>query len=551
MPSVAAKDSIKMRENGANQLQQQQQQAGPAAAVTSDANAQTIGEAGNNSTPLRQGITVIEHKIRNLEKRKAKLESYRDLQKSGKDLNADQKTAVAKYDEVVQTLEFARDLAKQFMSIALVTEKEEKKRARKEALLRSQAELTKIREVLLVQDALTCLGQEVIREDFLHGRNGATQLTTTDIKLLDDLYTVVTPKHEAGDPTSFMPQVQAAAEHLLAVVDGKPKEVFGSTYAQVKEVIGKIHESGYLDQATESFEEVEAEEVAATNIEEVAPICEGSESIKSMQQVQNRPPLVGEPTPVMAAIPPMALQQQITAVPGAPVPPEHLYYNTNAGPPQNAQVIPPPQARPITDVLGKSSFLFLQESEIDTPAEQIPTQTYTNQAFVATAPPPMPMPHTHFQQFPNGPVPPPQTMQQHQTMQQTVPTQNIQPSGGPTVTTSVAQISQPPPPSQPQLLHANNGIGDHQHDDSSRQNQTHQPSRGGNSNGRHQPPQRSNNTTHHHHHHQQQQQQQQQHHSHNQQQHQQQPFYSNNNRNNNNNGNNRHRMNGPRPRNNN
>jgi len=88
---------------------------------------QTIGEAGNNSTPLRQGITVIEHKIRNLEKRKAKLESYRDLQKSGKDLNADQKTAVAKYDEVVQTLEFARDLAKQFMSIALVTEKEEKK----------------------------------------------------------------------------------------------------------------------------------------------------------------------------------------------------------------------------------------------------------------------------------------------------------------------------------------------------------------------------------------------------------------------------------------
>lgn len=67
-------------------------------------------------------------------------------------------------------------------------------------------------------------------------------------RLLDDLYPAVTPKHEAGNPTAFTNEVQAAAEHLLAVVDGKPKEVFGGTYSQVKEVLGKIHESGYFDQ---------------------------------------------------------------------------------------------------------------------------------------------------------------------------------------------------------------------------------------------------------------------------------------------------------------
>lgn len=70
--------------------------------------------------------------------------------------------------------------------------------------------------------------------------------------LLDELYPAVTPKHEAGDPTAFTTQVQSAAEHLLAVVDGKPKEAFGGSYSQIKEVIGKIHESGYLDQATVS-----------------------------------------------------------------------------------------------------------------------------------------------------------------------------------------------------------------------------------------------------------------------------------------------------------
>lgn len=75
---------------------------------------------------------------------KAKLESYRELQSSGKDLNQDQKTAVARYDEVVQTLEFARDLCKQFLGIVAVSEKEAKKQARKEAAAKSQAELAKV-----------------------------------------------------------------------------------------------------------------------------------------------------------------------------------------------------------------------------------------------------------------------------------------------------------------------------------------------------------------------------------------------------------------------
>lgn len=68
-------------------------------------------------------------------------------------------------------------------------------------------------------------------------------------RLLDDLYAAVTPKHEPGDSQIFCTQIQAAAEHLLAVVDGKPKDAFGSTYSNIKDIIGKIHESGYFDQS--------------------------------------------------------------------------------------------------------------------------------------------------------------------------------------------------------------------------------------------------------------------------------------------------------------
>lgn len=61
----------------------------------------------------------------------SKLTSYRDLQKAGKELNSDQKVAVAKYDEVAQTLEFARDLSKQVLSIATAAERDAKKQAKK------------------------------------------------------------------------------------------------------------------------------------------------------------------------------------------------------------------------------------------------------------------------------------------------------------------------------------------------------------------------------------------------------------------------------------
>lgn len=89
---------------------------------------------------------------------------------------------MAKFNEVISTLDFARDLCKQFLGIAVSTEKEAKKNAKKEAAAKYQAELARLREILLVQDALNQMGNENVREDFLQGRNGAAQLSETDLK---------------------------------------------------------------------------------------------------------------------------------------------------------------------------------------------------------------------------------------------------------------------------------------------------------------------------------------------------------------------------------
>jgi len=66
-------------------------------------------------------------------------------------LNSDQLAAVAKYEEVQQTLEFARDLCKQFNGIAVDAVKQLKKQARKEALEKNQQDLAKVKEILVVQ----------------------------------------------------------------------------------------------------------------------------------------------------------------------------------------------------------------------------------------------------------------------------------------------------------------------------------------------------------------------------------------------------------------
>ncbi|KAG7198210.1 hypothetical protein KM043_005618 [Ampulex compressa] len=374
--------------------------------------------------PIRQAIIVIEHKIRNLEKRKVKLESYRDLQKNGRELNADQKTAVAKYDEVLQTLDITRELYKQIVGIANDAVKQQKKLARKEAIERMQQDIAKVREVLLIQDTLLNMGTESVREDFLTGSNGAVKLSEEDLKYLDSLYNEVMMKHhhEEGEPT-FLQQVQKVAEHYVAIVDGKQREVVGTTYNKLKEIITTINQCGYFDQVHEveaAVEEV-TEAVAEMQITDTPVQEQVNEEYNSNDRhippesmipipsfpVQVAPlPVVSGAAPVSGPIP--VVPQPIPPHPAAPV--ETSYYTNATGfvpqpQPQQQQQSQtqqqPPQAPRINDVIGTPNFFFLQESELDSPDvtsqtpivshipaavnAPIPSQTFTNQNF-ANAP---------------------------------------------------------------------------------------------------------------------------------------------------------------------
>lgn len=109
------------------------------------------------------------------------------MEKTGKDLSADKKVAILKYDEVAMTLEFAREFAKQIEKIVVTSEKDLKKKQKKDESLKKQNETSKIREVLIIQELLKQLSDDSVRSDFLAGNNGAHKLEQSDLELLDSL----------------------------------------------------------------------------------------------------------------------------------------------------------------------------------------------------------------------------------------------------------------------------------------------------------------------------------------------------------------------------
>lgn len=356
--------------------------------------------------PLRQGIVMVEHKIRNLEKRKAKLDGYRDLQKNGKDLNSDQLEAISKYDAVIQHLDFARELSKHLTSLALEAVKNTKKQARKEAQEKAQQDLARTKEMLMIQEVLSSMGQENVREDFLQGK-AKVILTAEELQHIDDLYIELTLKRE--EHVHFQDMFQGPAEVMSHLLDGKNKEVVGTTFSALKTKLLEIAKSGYFDNPQPEQEQqqpaVVTEEVAAV-AEEIpvattisAPVAPAPAVPVSVHvPVAAPPPTL--PTPQIACNFQPGLVNQIPA--NVQPPQQHVHVAPQPVPVQVPIVNPVtvPEPVPVQQiettyftpshlrVFQSGTIDFMQDNELDTPEHieappSIPTMTYTNQSYTA------------------------------------------------------------------------------------------------------------------------------------------------------------------------
>uniref|UniRef100_UPI003AAFC6D7 caprin-1b isoform X2 n=1 Tax=Centroberyx gerrardi TaxID=166262 RepID=UPI003AAFC6D7 len=236
---------------------------------------------GGQSEVLKQVMGIIEKKARNMEKKKGKLDDYQARKNKGERLNQDQLEALSKYQEVMNNLEFSRELQKSFLALGQDIQKAVKKTARREQLQREEAEQKRLKTVLELQFLLDRLGDDTVRQELRQGVGGSPLLTDADLTALDEFYKLVGPDRDQN--IRLADQYEEASVHLWDLLEGRDKAVVGTTYKALKETLDQVLLSGYFDRVPAHQngvceEEEEEEPAAAVAAAAAAVVVESSEA---------------------------------------------------------------------------------------------------------------------------------------------------------------------------------------------------------------------------------------------------------------------------------
>ncbi|EMP28540.1 Caprin-2 [Chelonia mydas] len=167
-------------------------------------------------TYIDNGLICLKHKIRNIEKKKLKLEDYRDRLKKGEALNQDQ-----------------------------LLLKAQKKAQRRETITKLEAEKKKLRTILQVQYVLQNFTQEHVQKDFKGGLNGAIYLPSKELDYLIRFAKLTCP--ERNESLSVEDQMEQSSLYFWDLLEGSEKAVVGTTYKHMKELLSKLLNSRYFE----------------------------------------------------------------------------------------------------------------------------------------------------------------------------------------------------------------------------------------------------------------------------------------------------------------
>jgi caprin-1 len=266
----AAAKVAEQRKNSINTLQQQH---------TEQQHQQQSSSGGSTGqkTPqdqpefIKQSLTIIEKKVRNLEKRRQKLDEYKASQRKGTQLNEDQLNAVERYDEVTRTLEMARELEKQFITLANDTMRLHKKQLKREQLEREEHLKDRFRDLQRFQWLLQQTNQF---DDFV--TNGL--LNQNELNQLSEFARLVVSNVEQQQQQQF-DSCSEVADHLHSLVEGKNKSIQQTTYAELKRLLERLLQSQFWNKSTQQQQ---------NEVEQVEQQHQQQQVVESEQQQQQQ-----------------------------------------------------------------------------------------------------------------------------------------------------------------------------------------------------------------------------------------------------------------------
>uniref|UniRef100_A0A3Q2QAF1 Caprin family member 2 n=1 Tax=Fundulus heteroclitus TaxID=8078 RepID=A0A3Q2QAF1_FUNHE len=195
-------------------------------------------------TYIEDGLICLKHKVRNLEKKKLKLQDYRRRLGQGQVLNKDQMAAVEKYEEVLHNLEFAREMHKTLDGLTQNLLKAQKKVAKKEQIEKMETEKMRLALVLQFQHLFRGLQQDHIQKDLMSGCNRAPYVPAHQLHSLNQLAALLGVKKDGR--LSLEEQMDQAALVYMDLLDGKDKPVAGSTYKLLKDELMRLLKYRYF-----------------------------------------------------------------------------------------------------------------------------------------------------------------------------------------------------------------------------------------------------------------------------------------------------------------
>lgn len=195
-------------------------------------------------TYIEDGLICLKHKVRNLEKKKLKLEDYKTHLKRGKVLNRDQMAAVEKYDEVLQNLTFVQELHKTLDGLTQNLLRAQRKAVKHEQMLKMEEEKRRLRSVLHVQQVLRSLDQDGVKLDLLSGLNQAPLVPAQMLYSLNQLSGLLGLQRDHS--LRFEEQMEKAAGLYMDLLNGKDKPVAGSTFKLLKQELDVLMNSSYF-----------------------------------------------------------------------------------------------------------------------------------------------------------------------------------------------------------------------------------------------------------------------------------------------------------------
>lgn len=290
---------------------------------------------------------------------------------------------------------------------------------------------------MLIQETIAQLLDCNVRNDFLSGRNGACKVGVTELEFLNKFGKLMNPVRPSySNETTFSNSVKSVAEHLCNVADGRPRLFAdsGYTYDKIKDLLTKIQSCGYFEKNIKFVAEekpIECE-VDKTIDDQESENDDSEGKAEEQKDVVQAPAPSQIPTQTFAVTLPVVLSAPIPVVQPQQMQPqlqqqtqstgiasnnknqppttvravEHQYFvqtqmkYVQQSPQQHQQqqqqhlqqhhqvpIIPVQQQQqqhpnkplasnnPIHDVISSGNFFFLQDSELDPPAEvQLPKQ---------------------------------------------------------------------------------------------------------------------------------------------------------------------------------